>query len=134
MKITFFTVLHAHQLIRFIANESPSLPPHISARSNGFCRCALHIIPTKVFHRAARNSNPIEIMSLFCGMCTRCNTKDGPQEGIEDYWITTPPSTSTDINMEMIRQHPSMYSRLLTESAYEELEENCTTELFNAFT
>ena len=27
-----------------------------------------------------------------------------------------------------------MYSCLLTESAYEELEENCTTELFNAFT
>ena len=27
-----------------------------------------------------------------------------------------------------------MYSRLLTKSAYEELEENCTTELFNAGT
>ena len=27
-----------------------------------------------------------------------------------------------------------MYSHLLTESAYEELEENCTTELFNAVT
>ena len=67
-------------------------------------------------------------------MCTRCNSEDGPLEGIEDYWITTPPSTSTDINMEMIRQRPSMYSHLLTESAYEELEENCTTELFNAFT
>ena len=67
-------------------------------------------------------------------MCTRCNSEDGPQEGIEDYWITTSPqSTSIAINMEMIRQHPSMYSRLLTESAYEELEENCTTELFNAF-
>ena len=73
-------------------------------------------------------------MSLFCGMCTRCNSEDGPLEGIEDYWITTPPSTSTDINMEMIRQRPTMYSRLLTESAYEELEENCTTKLFNAFT
>ena len=36
--------------------------------------------------------------------------------------------------MEMIRQRPSMYSRLLTELSYEELEENCTTELFNAFT
>ena len=122
MRIPFFTVLHVHQLIRFIANESPSLPPHISARSNGFCRCTLRIILTKVSHHAARNRNSIEIMSLFCGMCTRCNSEDGPQEGIEDYWITTPPSTSTDINMEMIRQCPSMYSRLLTESAYEELE------------
>ena len=134
MRITFFTALHAHQLIHFIANESPSLPPHISTQSNGFCCCALCIIPTKVSHRAACNRNSIEIMSLFCGMCTRCNSEDGPQEGIEDYWITTPPSTSTDINMEMIRQRPSMYSRLLTELAYEELEENCTTELFIAFT
>ena len=134
MRIPFFTVLHAHQLIRFIANDSPSLPPHISAGSNGFCHCALCIIPTKVSHCVAQNRNSIEIMSLFCRMCTRCNSEDGPLEGIEDYWITTPPSTSTDINMEMIRQRPSMYSRLLTESAYEELEENCTTELFNAFT
>ena len=67
-------------------------------------------------------------------MCTRCNSEDGSQEGIEDYWIMTPPSTSTDINMDMLRQCPSMYSYLLTELAYEELEENCTTELFNAFT
>ena len=73
-------------------------------------------------------------MLLFCGMCTRCDSEEGPQEGIEDYWITTPPSTSTDINMDMLRQHPSMYSHLLTKSAYEELEENCTTELFNAVT
>ena len=134
MRIPFFTVLRANQLICFIANDSPSLPPHISARSNGFCHCTLRIIPTKVSHRVAQNRNSIEIMSLFCGMCTRCNSEDRLLEGIEDYWITTPPSTSTDINMEMIRQHPSMYSRLLTESAYEELEENCTTELFNAFT
>ena len=132
MRIPFFTVLHVHQLIRFVANESPSLPLHISAQSNGFCHCALYIIPTKVSHRAAHNRNSIEIMLLFCRMCTKCNSEDGPQEGIEDYWITTPPSTSTDINMEMIRQRPSMYSHLLTESAYEELEENCTTELFNA--
>ena len=67
-------------------------------------------------------------------MCTRCNSEDGPQEGIEDYWIMTPPSTSTDINMDMLRQRPLMYSRLLTELAYKELEENCTKELFNAFT
>ena len=129
-----FTVFHMHQLIRFIADESPSLPPHISTRSNDFCHCTLCTIPTKVFHQEARNRNAIEIMSLFCRMCTRCNSEDGPQEGIEDYWITTPPSTSTDINMDMLRLRPSMYSHLLTESAYEELEENCTTELFNAFT
>ena len=134
MRIPFFTVLRAHQLIHFIANDSPSLPLHISAQPNGFCRCVLSIILTKVSHRVAQNRNSIEIMSLFCGMCTRCNSEDGPLEGIEDYWITTPPSTSTDINMEMIRQRPSMYSRLLTESAYEELEENYTTELFNVFT
>ena len=113
MRIPFFTVLCAHQLIHFIANDSPSLPLHISARSNGFC-CALSIIPTKVFHCAAQNRNSIEIMLLFCGMCTRCNSEDGPLEGIEDYWITTLPSTSNTTSMTHLTSYVTHFHLCMT--------------------
>ena len=95
-----FTIFHTPQMLCFIANESPSPLPHISARFNGLCHHALSIIPTKVSFREARDRNLTEIMSLFCRIYTSCSREDGHQEGIEDYWITTPPSTSTNINMD----------------------------------
>ena len=72
----------------------------------------------------------------------KCDSDERPQEGIEDYWITLPPSTSSnqqfntsmDINMDMFRANPQMNSHLLTESAYEELDKNCTSDFFNAVT